>query len=95
MMFLTSVIKNQSRLMEKQIALLKENISLLKNNLHEAQLDFYYLSSPDSLSKKISMHGGEKYENMNYSNIFFGINHYLGDKKKITKTFKNEKKVEK
>ena len=47
----TSIIKNKTRIIEKQISNLNTNILVMKNNINEAQLDFYYLSSPSKLEK--------------------------------------------
>mgnify|MGYP001286779852 CR=1 FL=1 len=95
MMFFTSTIKNQSRLMEKEILTLQKKISLLQNDLHVSQLDYYYLSSPASLKEKLSNYEDIDYKNMNYSNLYFGIDHYIKDQKKITQNLKNDKKVKK
>ena len=65
-MILTSVIKTQSRILEKKIYLLENNIANIKNEIHEAQLDYYYLSSPEFISNKI-----KEYSNENYNSIEF------------------------
>jgi len=95
MMFFTSTIKNQSRLLEKEIVFLQKKISLLQNDLHVSQIDFYYLSSPSSLKKNLSKYAAEEYKSMNYSNLYFGIDHYIKDQKKITKQFKDDNKIKK
>ena len=53
LMVFTSIIKTQTRVTEKNINLYKKKISKIKNDIHESKLDFYYLSSPSSLVKKI------------------------------------------
>jgi hypothetical protein len=52
-MVLTSIIKTETRKIEKSILFFEKNIALMQNNLYEAQLDYYYLSSPESIYKKI------------------------------------------
>jgi|TARA_B110000438_G_scaffold280221_1_gene305288 hypothetical protein len=76
-MFLTSIIKTQTRLVEKNIFIYKEKIANIENNFHEAQLDFYYLSSPDSISKKIQEYSSEEYSSIKYSTIYFSLEQFL------------------
>ena len=49
----TSIVKNQTRILEKDISKLEKNISLYSKDLRETELDFFYLTSPKILSKKI------------------------------------------
>ena len=44
-LLITSVIKNKTRVIEKQISNLNTKIFLDKKNINEAQLDYNYLSS--------------------------------------------------
>ena len=53
LLFTTSIIKTQTRLIEKNIKFYEKKISNLENNLYEIQLDYSYLSPPDNISKKI------------------------------------------
>ena len=52
---ITSIIKNQSRILEKQILGLSINILSKEKNLSEAELEFYYLSSPNEIEKKLKL----------------------------------------
>ena len=54
---ITSTIKNKTRVIEKQISNLDTKILLKKKNINEAQLDFYYLTSPAEIEKKLNIIG--------------------------------------
>ena len=47
-----SIIKNQTRSLEKKIYQLNKKISIKEKDLNESQFDFFYLSSPDIIEKK-------------------------------------------
>ena len=49
----TSIIKNKTRVIEKQIKSLNNIILIKEKNVNESELDFYYLSSPIEIEKKI------------------------------------------
>ena len=53
LMIFTSVIKNNTRNIEKNIEKLNTEVSILNNELLNAEMDFIFLSSPDKLEKKI------------------------------------------
>ena len=67
----TSTIKNKTRVIEKNITNLNKKILLTKKNLNEAQLEFYYLSSPAQVEKKLNIIGFDNYYPILYSRIFF------------------------
>ena len=46
----TSLIKNKTRLLEKELVYLDNEINSLSSNLAEASLDFQYLSTPKRIS---------------------------------------------
>ena len=46
----TSLIKNKTRLLEKELLYLDNEINSLRSNLAEASLDFQYLSTPKHIS---------------------------------------------
>ena len=94
MMLLTSVIKTQSRLLEKRIYLLQESIADTKNEIHEAQLDYFYLSSPEFISKKIKEFSDKEYTSIEYSKIYFSLEQFLEERNKISE-IKYEKKIQK
>jgi len=95
LMILTSIIKTQTRIMEKNISFYEKKISNLRNSLYESQLDFYYLSSPSSISEKINNYSNDDYETIEYSNIYFSLDQFLNEQKKTTKNYTHGKKNEK
>ena len=46
-LIITSLVKNQSRIIEKQIKGLNINIIAKEKNISEAEMEFSYLSSPN------------------------------------------------
>ena len=69
LLFFTSIIKNKTRVIEKNINNLEKKISYVEKELYESQLDFHYLSSP-KYSKKISFLTSEQYQFMSLSKIY-------------------------
>ena len=67
----------------------------VQNNLYEAELDYYYLSSPKIISKKIIEFSDEEYSSIDYSRIYFSLEQFLNEKEKTTQSFINEKKIKK
>ena len=93
---LTSGIKNQTRIIEKKIYTIDRQISDIEKDLHETQLDYFYVSSPGYLSKKIKQLDFIEYMPMDFSRIYFSYRDFTNFQKKIT-TLKadNEKKTKK
>ena len=91
LMVLISILKTQTRILEKNIFSYKKKISKLENNLYEAQIDYSYLSSPSSISKKIQKYTDDDYQSINYSEIYFSIDQFLKVQNRITKHI-NEKR---
>ena len=90
---LTSAIKNKTRIIEKQIIQLNNKILLQKKDFNEAQLEFYYLTSPAEIEKKLSLIGFSNYQPIKYSNIFFKISDFDNIQKKFSNLKNlNEKK---
>ena len=91
---ITSIIKNKTHILEKQVLNLNIEILEKKKDINEAQLDFYYLTSPAEIEKKINLIGFNDYHPIKYSNIFFNIADFTHMNSKISniKTF-NEKKI--
>ena len=85
LLFFTSIIKNKTRVIEKNIFLYEKKISKLEKKLYENQLDFHYLSFPKILQEKIFFLTTDKYQYMNYSKIYFDLKSFIADHKKITK----------
>ena len=46
LLFVTSIIKNQTRIIEKKLYKLNTKIILKEKDINESQLDFYFLTSP-------------------------------------------------
>ena len=85
LLFCTSVIKNKTRVIEKNIESYEKQIFFLKKELFESQLDFNYLTSPKMLQNKLSFLTNDQYYNISISNIYLDYNNFILDQKKITK----------
>ena len=85
------IIKNESRLIEKKIQNYEKKIFILEKNLLEANLEFQYLRSPAVLSNKIEKNLDQKYNNLDFSQIYLNIKDFVSEQKKITSISKNEK----
>ena len=85
LLFCTSVIKNKTRVIEKNIEFYEKQTFNLKKELFESQLDFNYLTSPKMLQKKLSFLTSDQYQNLNISNIYLDYNNFILNQKKITK----------
>ena len=73
----TSSIKNETRELEKKIDILTKTFSQKERNFNEAQLDYYYLTSPSMIEKKIEHLGIKKYIHMEYSKIFLSMENFV------------------
>ena len=92
----TSFIKNQTRDIEKKIYSINKKISLKERDYNESQLDFFYLTSPFIIDKKIEHLDNTKYVPMSYSKIFLSLNDFINLEKKFAiKDEQNEKKIQK
>ena len=92
----TSVIKNKTRVIEKQISNLNKIILVKEKNVNEAELDFYYLTSPEELEKKLNLIGFNNYQPIKYSNIYFNISDLAEIKNKFSNLNNfNGKKIQK
>jgi len=93
---ITSTIKNQTRIIEKNIYKIDKKIASIERDLHETQLDFFYVSSPSYLSKKIQQLDFIEYVPMDFSRIYFDYKDFIDPQKKITiLKINNEKKKQK
>ena len=89
----TSIIKTQTRIIEKKITKIQDRIVILERDLHETELDFEYLSSPSSLSKKIKDFALIDYEPLEFSKIYFNFSDFTNNSEKISfKTTNDNKK---
>ena len=84
MLGITSLIKNQTRVIEKNIFKIERNIAIIKKDLHETELDYYYLSSPNYLSEKIKDLSLIEYTEMDFSKIYLNFEDFINSQKKIT-----------
>ena len=92
----TSIIKNQTRIIEKKLYKLNKKIALQEKDINESQLDFYFLTSPAVIEKKINVLGQKNYIPINNSNIFLSLSYFTDVQKKISTLNKqNEKKIKK
>ena len=93
---ITSAIKNQTRIIEKSIYKIDRKIAVIEKDLHETQLDYFYVSSPGYLSKKIKQLAFIEYVPMDFSRIYFNYRDFKDSQKKITiLKIDNEKKTQK
>ena len=88
----TSVIKTQTRIVEKKINKVENKIVYLKKNLHETQLDYFYLSSPSNLSNKINQLALTEYFPMDFSRIYLSFSDFTKYQKKMTIFKSNDEK---
>ena len=95
-LIITSLVKNQSRIMEKQIKGLNINILVKEKNISEAELEFSYLSSPNEIEKKFKSRDLEKFGPIKNSNIFYDIHDFNIVEKKLSNLINiDEKKIRK
>ena len=78
----TSAIKNQTRIIEKSIYKIDRKIVTIEKDLHETELDYSYLSSPNNLSKKIQDLGFIDYMPMDFSRIYLDYRDFMDSQKK-------------
>ena len=95
-LLITSAIKNQTRIIEKNISSLNTKILAMKKNINEAQMDFYYLTSPAEIEKRLNIVGLDNYKPIKLSNIFFEISEFYKIQNKTTNLKKfDEEKIKK
>ena len=96
LLIITSTIKNKTRIIEKKISNLSKQVWIKKKDLNETQLDFYYLSTPLEIEKKLIIIGFENYQPIIHSKIFFDISNFTSINDKITNLKgSNEKEIKK
>ena len=92
----TSIIKNETRIIEKKILNLNSKILSKEKDINETQLDFYYLTSPKEIENKLNIIGFDNYQPIAHSKIFYTISDFINMENKITNLRNlNEKKIEK
>ena len=96
LLVVTSVIKNETRIIEKKIYKIDRKILKIGKDLHETQLDYFYVSSPGYLSKKIKQLAFIEYIPMDFSRLYLNYTDFMDSQKKITiLKIQNEKKTKK
>ena len=95
LLIFTSVIKNQTRIIEKDIIKIDRKILALEKDLHETELDYFYLSSPNNLSKRTKNLALVEYVPMDFSKIYLSLKNFTESKNSTTLRIKNETKKEK
>ena len=85
LMIFASVVKNNTRNIEKNIENLSRDISILEKELSDAKIDFIYLSSPEKLRKNLSNFKDKKYSSYDYSRIFLSTEDFLNHTSQETK----------
>ena len=91
----TSLIKNQTRILEKKISKIEKKILISKKDLHETELDYFYLTTPYYLTKKIKNLSIIDYLPMDISRIYFNYEDFKNDQKKITILKRDNEKTKK
>ena len=83
-LIITSAVKNETRILEKKITNLSNDILLKRKDINETQLDFYYLSSPKEVEKKLNIIGFNDYSPISNSKIFLNISDFTKINNKIS-----------
>lgn len=87
LMIITSLIKNKTRNLEKEIEKINKEVTFLEKQLSDAEIDYIYLSSPKKLEKYLSILGKEEYLSFDHSRIFFSTEQFLKHSLKEAKSF--------
>ena len=95
LLIITSIIKNQTRITEKKIYKLSQKITLKQRDVNESQLDFYFLTSPAELEKRVETLGLNNYVPIENSKIFLSFNIFTNVQKKISAFDNYDKKNKK
>ena len=95
LLIFTSIIKNQTREIEKKIFNLSKLNNFKNKDLNESQLDFSYLTSPSMIEKRVQELNLIEYFPMDHSKIYLDISNFKNLKKKLVNKDKhNEKKIQ-
>ena len=87
LMIITSLIKNKTRNLEKEIEKINKEVAFLEKQLSDAEIDYIYLSSPKKLKKYLSTLSKEEYLSFDHSRIFFSTEQFLKHNLKEAKFF--------
>ena len=95
-LIIISIIKNETRIIEKKLSKLNKQIILKEKDLNESELDFYFLTSPAEIEKRVKILGNTNYNPINNSNILLNLSNFTDTQKKISILNKyNEKETKK
>ncbi len=94
-LIITSVVKNQSRMLEKQIFKLSSKVLSSEKNLSETELEFFYLTSPQEIEKRIMMNDLNDFKPIDHSKIFFDIKDFIILEKKLSNLKNRDEKENK
>ena len=83
-LIIISIIKNETRIIEKKLSKLNKQIILKEKDLNESELDFYFLTSPAEIEKRVKILGNTNYNPINNSNIFLNLSNFTDTQKKIS-----------
>ena len=96
LLIIISIIKNETRIIEKKLSKLNKQIILKEKDFNESELDFYFLTSPAEIEKRVKILGNTNYNPINNSNIFLNLSNFTDTQKKISILNKyNEKETKK
>lgn len=95
-LIITSTIKNKTRVIEKEIFKLNNKIISKEKDINETNFEFYYLTSPKEIERRLNIIGFENYRPIEFSKIFFDVSHLINISNKISNTKNlNEQKIQK
>ncbi|MDC1130369.1 hypothetical protein OAS59_00525 [Pelagibacteraceae bacterium] len=95
LLIFTSIIKNQTRVIEKKLYFLNKKIALKERDINDSQFDFHFLTSPAEIEKKVKTLGLNNYVTIEKPKIFFNFADFSNIKKRLSALKienKNEKK---
>ena len=84
LLIIISIIKNETRIIEKKLSKLNKQIILKEKDINESELDFYFLSSPAEVERKIKILSNINYNPIKNSNIFLNLSNFRDSKKNIS-----------
>jgi hypothetical protein len=92
-LIIISIIKNKTRIIEKEISKLNLEIASKEKDINETQLEYFYLTSPAQIEKRLKIIGFNEYQPIRQSKIYFNVFDFVNLEKKISKLgVSNEKK---
>ena len=83
-LIIISIIKNETRIIEKKLSKLNKKIILKEKDINESELDFYFLTSPAEIEKKVKILDNTNYNTIKNSNIFLSLSDFKNIQKKIS-----------